>query len=98
MIYHVKLDVSFVCPKCGMDRFSSSNCTSLKDMTRYCTTCAGRRKSSFDKFPVEFHQRYDWKYFRIVSPGGIRRFKNAAEYELVMDLIRNSIGGGIRPT
>lgn len=87
----VRIEVSFVCPKCGGHMFSSYDCGTPQGMTRYCTSI---RKPGLDRRScgIEFHERDDWKYFVITVPAGIRRFKNRDEYELVMDVVRGMMG------
>lgn len=85
-----RLDVQFVCPKCGGHMFSSYDCTSPKGMTRYCTSVREQGRAT-QSCAVEFHERDDWKYFVVTMPG-IRRFKTKDEYELIMDIMRAQMG------
>lgn len=83
------ISMTFTCPKCGGHTFSSANCTGPGEMLRYCT---GPGRPSI--CGLEFPESQDWRYFHV---DGVRKFKNRDEYDLVMDIIRDTKVGGLRP-
>ena len=52
--------LAFCCPKCGNDKFGSSNCNSAADMVRHCQE--GPRPCDY-----QAHQDHDWKHFALVE-------------------------------
>jgi len=89
----LRIEIQFVCPKCGGHMFSSYNCTTPGEMTRYCTSL--RAGADHMRCKTEFHERDDWKYFVVAAPAGIRRFKTRDEYELVMSIMFGQLGPAI---